>query len=73
MTGNAAEWVEDCWNDNYRGAPAAIGMTSRMPRTCIARRLLQQRPDICVQRRGSNTIIDVSILHQLASGVVREN
>jgi formylglycine-generating enzyme required for sulfatase activity len=21
MTGNAAEWVEDCWNDNYRGAP----------------------------------------------------
>jgi formylglycine-generating enzyme required for sulfatase activity len=22
MTGNAAEWVEDCWNDNYRGAPA---------------------------------------------------
>lgn len=21
--GNAAEWVEDCWNDNYRGAPAA--------------------------------------------------
>ena len=19
--GNAAEWVEDCWNDNYRGAP----------------------------------------------------
>jgi formylglycine-generating enzyme required for sulfatase activity len=21
MVGNAAEWVEDCWNDNYRGAP----------------------------------------------------
>ncbi len=21
MTGNAAEWVEDCWNDSYRGAP----------------------------------------------------
>jgi formylglycine-generating enzyme required for sulfatase activity len=21
MAGNAAEWVEDCWNDNYRGAP----------------------------------------------------
>src|SRR5262249_21040429 len=20
--GNAAEWVQDCWNDNYRGAPA---------------------------------------------------
>lgn len=20
-SGNAAEWVEDCWNDNYRGAP----------------------------------------------------
>jgi len=20
--GNAAEWVEDCWNDTYRGAPA---------------------------------------------------
>jgi formylglycine-generating enzyme required for sulfatase activity len=20
--GNAAEWVEDCWNDSYRGAPA---------------------------------------------------
>jgi len=19
--GNVAEWVEDCWNDNYRGAP----------------------------------------------------
>jgi formylglycine-generating enzyme required for sulfatase activity len=19
--GNAAEWIEDCWNDNYRGAP----------------------------------------------------
>jgi formylglycine-generating enzyme required for sulfatase activity len=22
MLGNAAEWVEDCWNDSYRGAPA---------------------------------------------------
>ena len=22
VAGNAAEWVEDCWNDNYRGAPA---------------------------------------------------
>jgi formylglycine-generating enzyme required for sulfatase activity len=22
MAGNAAEWVEDCWNDGYRGAPA---------------------------------------------------
>jgi formylglycine-generating enzyme required for sulfatase activity len=22
MMGNAAEWVEDCWNDNYKGAPA---------------------------------------------------
>lgn len=22
MAGNAAEWVEDCWFDNYRGAPA---------------------------------------------------
>jgi formylglycine-generating enzyme required for sulfatase activity len=21
-SGNAAEWVEDCWNENYRGAPA---------------------------------------------------
>jgi formylglycine-generating enzyme required for sulfatase activity/TRAP-type uncharacterized transport system substrate-binding protein len=21
MTGNAAEWVEDCWNDSYRSAP----------------------------------------------------
>jgi formylglycine-generating enzyme required for sulfatase activity len=21
MAGNAAEWVEDCWNDNYKGAP----------------------------------------------------
>jgi formylglycine-generating enzyme required for sulfatase activity len=21
MMGNAAEWVEDCWNENYRGAP----------------------------------------------------
>ena len=21
MVGNAAEWVEDCWSDNYRGAP----------------------------------------------------
>ena len=21
MSGNVAEWVEDCWNDNYRGAP----------------------------------------------------
>jgi formylglycine-generating enzyme required for sulfatase activity len=20
--GNAAEWVEDCWNDNYKGAPS---------------------------------------------------
>jgi formylglycine-generating enzyme required for sulfatase activity len=20
--GNAAEWMEDCWNDNYRGAPS---------------------------------------------------
>ena len=22
MAGNAAEWVEDCWHDSYRGAPA---------------------------------------------------
>lgn len=22
MLGNAAEWVEDCWSDSYRGAPA---------------------------------------------------
>ena len=22
MAGNAAEWVEDCWSDGYRGAPA---------------------------------------------------
>jgi formylglycine-generating enzyme required for sulfatase activity len=22
VSGNAAEWVEDCWNDSYRGAPA---------------------------------------------------
>jgi formylglycine-generating enzyme required for sulfatase activity len=22
VSGNVAEWVEDCWNDNYRGAPA---------------------------------------------------
>ena len=22
MLGNAAEWVEDCWNDSYRSAPA---------------------------------------------------
>ena len=22
MHGNVWEWVEDCWHDNYRGAPA---------------------------------------------------
>jgi formylglycine-generating enzyme required for sulfatase activity len=22
MAGNAAEWVEDCWSENYRGAPS---------------------------------------------------
>jgi formylglycine-generating enzyme required for sulfatase activity len=22
MAGNAAEWVEDCWNEGYRGAPS---------------------------------------------------
>lgn len=22
MTGNVAEWVEDCWNDSFKGAPA---------------------------------------------------
>jgi formylglycine-generating enzyme required for sulfatase activity len=22
MAGNAAEWVEDCWNDSYHGAPS---------------------------------------------------
>ena len=21
MSGNATEWVEDCWHDNYQGAP----------------------------------------------------
>jgi formylglycine-generating enzyme required for sulfatase activity len=21
MNGNVREWVEDCWNDSYRGAP----------------------------------------------------
>jgi formylglycine-generating enzyme required for sulfatase activity len=22
MAGNAAEWVEDCWNESYKGAPS---------------------------------------------------
>ena len=22
MHGNISEWVEDCWHDNYRGAPS---------------------------------------------------
>jgi formylglycine-generating enzyme required for sulfatase activity len=22
MHGNVWEWVEDCWNDNYKGAPS---------------------------------------------------
>ena len=22
MAGNAAEWLEDCWNESYRGAPS---------------------------------------------------
>ena len=58
MAGNAAEWVEDCWSDNYRGCTGRrIGVDkAAMPRARVARRLLQQRsPRICVQPRDSNT------------------
>jgi formylglycine-generating enzyme required for sulfatase activity len=26
MLGNAWQWVEDCWHDSYRGAPADGGV-----------------------------------------------
>jgi formylglycine-generating enzyme required for sulfatase activity len=34
MLGNASEWVEDCWNDNYAGAPTDGGawLTGRCER-----------------------------------------
>ena len=42
--GNAAEWVEDCWNDNYRGAPherQAMGHRA-VPAARAARRRVRQ-------------------------------
>ena len=35
MHGNVAEWVEDCWNDDHRGAPA--DGTSRTTGACYKR------------------------------------
>ena len=45
--GNAAEWVEDCWNDNYRGAPKdALGLDHRrLPPARLARRQFHQQGD----------------------------
>ena len=43
--GNAAEWVEDCWNDNYRGAPTngKAWDDRAMPSARAARRRVRQR------------------------------
>lgn len=35
MLGNVEEWVEDCWHDNYRGAPSS--QESRTGGTCATR------------------------------------
>lgn len=35
MEGNAFEWVEDCWSDNYRGAPT--NGSARMDGDCSSR------------------------------------
>ena len=45
--GNAAEWVEDCWNDNYRGAPKERGCLDhrRLPPARLARRQFHQQGD----------------------------
>ncbi len=46
LLGNVREWVEDCWHDDYAGAPddggADDGRGLRSP--CGARRLLARRP-----------------------------
>jgi formylglycine-generating enzyme required for sulfatase activity len=37
-SGNAAEWVEDCWNENYRGAPNdAVAWTAGQCRLRVLR------------------------------------
>jgi formylglycine-generating enzyme required for sulfatase activity len=38
MAGNAAEWVEDCWSEGYRGAP---GDGSASPKTSCPERVLR--------------------------------
>ena len=45
MAGNAAEWVEDCWEDNYKAAPkdGSAFTKAGLPRTGLARRFIQQR------------------------------
>ena len=56
--GNVAEWVEDCWNDNYRGAPQnGSAWTSRQ---CTLRVLrggaFDSQARYLDRRRGSDTI-----------------
>jgi formylglycine-generating enzyme required for sulfatase activity len=38
MNGNVWEWVEDCWNDSYQGAPAmaALGQAGIVAAGCCA-------------------------------------
>ena len=55
--GDAAEWVSDCWNPNYKGAPADLVFDKRrlLASSAAGRDLLPTRPWRYVRRRASDT------------------
>ena len=57
-SGNAAEWVEDCWNDNYRNAPkdaVALDLRRLSPARAARRQFHQQAEPTSAPRPGSAT------------------
>ena len=57
--GNAAEWVEDCWNDSYRNAPArrvGLDQSDNVGSACCAAARSTARRAICARRRVSATM-----------------
>ena len=63
MHGNVWEWVQDCWNESYRGAPTGrfwVGERELFPAR-FARRLLDQRPQVPALR-------EPPLVHHLETG-----
>jgi formylglycine-generating enzyme required for sulfatase activity len=74
MAGNAAEWVEDCWSEGYRGAPDDGSASSN--KGCPARYFGAEHstttPNMCGPRRDSNMIM-TSVTPQTDSALFAKN